>query len=540
MPEPARRAALAVTVVACLGYLSLCWALRGFVADDSWISVRYAENLAAGAGPVWNPGGPRVEGYSNPALVGLEAVADAVGWSALGAARAVGVLSGLVCVLLVHRAGRAVVGPVAATAGAVLTAVSAPFALWAVGGLETTATAAVLTAGVLQLARPDGGRAGLAGALLAVLPWLRPEGLVVVLAVVVASEAPALLRGGHRRRAARRLALAGGVPVLSQVALEGLRLIVYGHALPNSVLYKSGTGETLGVALKFADESLPVLLLAGAGLLGLRHRGVLLAVPALVYGIGSVGTLDSANPFSRFFMPVWPQVALLAGVAVGAVATLAVRWVRSARARGAGHSVRRGAAAAAVLAGALALAAALVVPADVPRVSGWQERYMGCRAAARQEAARWLVDSTAPGTSFAVSDAGYVPARAGGRTAIDSFMLNDPLIQRTGPLSPRQRADVVHARRPDVLVLASRDPATFDPVYPTERALHEHPAAGDFRLRHVASGEPACGYHLLLLERSAPAGARVRASSRCTTCGSAAGGRPPRVDGRRLAVGGRG
>ena len=43
--------------------------LRGFVTDDAWISVRYAENLARGEGPVWNPGGERVEGYSNPALV---------------------------------------------------------------------------------------------------------------------------------------------------------------------------------------------------------------------------------------------------------------------------------------------------------------------------------------------------------------------------------------------------------------------------------------------------------------------------------------
>jgi len=34
--------------------------------DDAMISMRYAKNLAGGYGPVWNPGGERVEGYTNP------------------------------------------------------------------------------------------------------------------------------------------------------------------------------------------------------------------------------------------------------------------------------------------------------------------------------------------------------------------------------------------------------------------------------------------------------------------------------------------
>lgn len=37
--------------------------------DDAMISMRYAKNLAEGFGPVWNPGGERVEGYTNPLWV---------------------------------------------------------------------------------------------------------------------------------------------------------------------------------------------------------------------------------------------------------------------------------------------------------------------------------------------------------------------------------------------------------------------------------------------------------------------------------------
>jgi hypothetical protein len=39
--------------------------------DDAMISMRYARNLAEGHGLVWNPGGDRVEGFSNPLWVGL-------------------------------------------------------------------------------------------------------------------------------------------------------------------------------------------------------------------------------------------------------------------------------------------------------------------------------------------------------------------------------------------------------------------------------------------------------------------------------------
>jgi arabinofuranosyltransferase len=474
-----------VVAAAVVAFLLLCLRLSGFVTDDSWISVRYAENLARGEGPVWNPGGERVEGYSNPALVAVEALADLAGWSALAAARTLGVLSGAACVLLVHARGRHVVGEAAAVAGAVLTALSAPFALWAVGGLETLPVALLLTLAVLELARPDGGRPALAAGLLAVLPWLRPEGLVVALAVVGASEVAGLLRRGTRRATLRRLAWLLGVPVLSQAALEAVRLGVYGHLVPNSVLYKSGTGELFFVAGKFLAQAQLVVALALVGVVVARRRQRLLAAPFAVYLLGSIGTLDSANAYSRFFLPVWPQLALLGGVAVAAFVAAARLPVWSA-------------AALAAAAGATAL---VVLPAGLDEVDGWQSRYMTCRAGARADVARWLVAETPPGTTFSVSDAGLLPARAGGRTAVDAFLLNEPLIQETGPMPPREHAEFVHSRRPDVVVLASRDASRLDPVYPTDAAVARHPAMAAYHLAHVGSGDWSCGYHLMAFRR---------------------------------------
>ncbi|MGY1808565.1 hypothetical protein ACI8AF_14450 [Blastococcus sp. SYSU D00669] len=467
-------------------HLALCWLFRGFLTDDAWISVRYAENLATGAGFGWNPDGPRVEGFSNPLLVAIEALAHLVGWSAPGAARLLGVVSGVACVALVYAAGRAVVGERAARIAALLTGCSAPFALWAVGGLETLLVALALTAGTLQVARPDGGRPALAAAAFAVLPWLRPEGLVIAGAVVALGELPGLLRAATRRRAVRRALVLGGVPLASQAVLELVRLGVYGHLLPNSVLYKSGAGDGTTVLGKFLEEAWPALALAAAGALLLRGRGRLLAVPPVVYAAGSIGTLDSANAYSRFFMPVWPLVALLAAVVVGfVVARLA----------------RRGGRFWAVALPAVAAAGLLVLPpADARSVQATQQAYLDCRVAARESVLAWL-RTTPEDTTFAISDAGLVPARAGGRTVIDNFFLNEPLIQETGRLPVRVRADLVHRRAPDVLVLASREERRFEGYYPTDRAIHDHPGMADFRLAHVAQGQEPCGYTLMVFQR---------------------------------------
>jgi hypothetical protein len=94
-----------------------------------------------------------------------------------------------------------------------------------------------------------------------------------------------------------------------------------------------------------------------------------------------------------------------------------------------------------------------------------------------------------------------LPARAGGRTAYDAFLLNDPLLQRTGPLPPAARAEIVHERRPDVVVLASRRPDRLVPAYPTDAALARHPAMAAYRLAHTGSGGTGCGYHLLAYRR---------------------------------------
>ena len=48
-------------------------------AYDGTFDLRYARNLAEGQGLVWNPGGPRVEGFTNPLWVGYMAIFHVLG-----------------------------------------------------------------------------------------------------------------------------------------------------------------------------------------------------------------------------------------------------------------------------------------------------------------------------------------------------------------------------------------------------------------------------------------------------------------------------
>lgn len=475
------------------GFLLICWLLRSFITDDAWITARYAENLADGHGFVWNPGGPRVEGFSNPLLVYVEAIAHLAGISSIAAARAVGIGSGVALLFVIHRLGPEVVGRSATRVALAVTALYPPIALWAVGGLETLPTALAATFAALLLARPghdrsDALRAGLA---LAALPWLRPEGIVVALALALAAEAPRLLRGSDRRDALLRLRLSAGIPLASLAVLEVLRLAIYGHLMPNSVIYKSASGTGSLVLEKFTEQAPALLVIAVLGVLLCRGRQVLLAVPPVVYAIGSIGTLDSVNSFSRFFMPTWPHCALLAGIAVAAASRTFGR-MRSAAA----------VAAAAVL-------VALIITSQSARIDetkDWGESYAACKDGARAEAAAWLRGHTMSNATFAISDAGLTPAQAGGRKAIDQFLLNDPVIQETGPLPISSRIDLVFSHDPDVLVVTSRTRSAYTPLYETDRAVTRDPRFRRYRLAHVAAGAGEdCGYHLFLFQkRGAP------------------------------------
>jgi arabinofuranosyltransferase len=476
-----------------LGVFVACvWRVRHFVTDDAYISLRYARNLAQGHGPVWNPGGPHTEGFSNPLLVFAEAAVHRISTDAAPTfARGVGLLCGLLLVLAVWYLARPVLGPDAANAATVLVGATPALAFWAVGGLETLPIVLVAVVATLLLARPDGGPPVLAATLLATLPWLRPEGLGLAAALVAASELGGLLRGTTRRATLHRLVWLAGLPLLSQAALQTLRWAWFGHLLPNSVVYKTAP-ETLGVVTgRFVTEIAPIAALAVVGFVLVRGRARLLAAIPAAYVVASVTFEDSVNAFSRLVLPALPLLVLLAAAALpGALTLTAEAWQRRATVLSVGVA-------------ALASYVVVVGPVSVRHIGSSADGYMACRALARQEAGEWLRDHTGPDEVFAIGDAGLTPYVAE-RTTYDLFHLNEASIQETGPLPAAERAARAHAAEPDHLVLASRDPGTYRHVYGTERHVVAHEGFDDYELVAVLgpADDEGCTYHLFVFSRT--------------------------------------
>jgi hypothetical protein len=109
-PIRSRGATLAVRVAALLALLPVAWAVtvgafhdRHFAVDDSFISYRFARNLADGFGLSWNPGSPPCEGYTNFLYVVVVAAFVRMGVPAPSAGLAVGIASSLALLVVAWR-----------------------------------------------------------------------------------------------------------------------------------------------------------------------------------------------------------------------------------------------------------------------------------------------------------------------------------------------------------------------------------------------------------------------------------------------------
>ncbi|HDS30720.1 MAG TPA: hypothetical protein ENN67_06725, partial [Firmicutes bacterium] len=109
------------------------------MAEDAYISFRYAENIGSGMGPVFNWGDVRVEGYSNPSWVAILAIFAKFGIDIIIVSRCLGLLFGILTLLeliLIVRycsSGNSSYGFLAA----IILATSTPFLFWSQTGLET-------------------------------------------------------------------------------------------------------------------------------------------------------------------------------------------------------------------------------------------------------------------------------------------------------------------------------------------------------------------------------------------------------------------
>ena len=199
---------------------------RLWIADDAFISFRYAANWARGLGPVWNAG-ERIEGYTNPLWMALAAVGEWLGLPAPYFMLALNLAA--VCVLVsgVWWALRRAFPGAWPVTPAVLS-LAAAVAEFGSSGLETLPAAACVTFAAFAVWN---ARWGLAGALVCIAALLRPDH-----ALFFAPLGLAALAGGQWR-AALRVAPAGVV----FTAFWCLRWRWYGDFYPNTYYLKSAS-----------------------------------------------------------------------------------------------------------------------------------------------------------------------------------------------------------------------------------------------------------------------------------------------------------
>jgi arabinofuranosyltransferase len=307
--------------------------LRYGIIDDTYISLRYARNLARGIGLVYNAG-ERVEGYTSFLWVTLLGGLSRMGAGLTGASVAAGIISGLCLVPLTWKLlpPRERISPTLL----LFLSFSIPLVFWSFSGMETSLFTALLLLAVMAL-RKEGRLAGLRPGLLFGLAVLaRPESwlyALIALPFVLLPEAPT---PGRRTRRAGLMAL--GLFGLGFLALAGthllFRLAYYGDLLPNTFYVKVGgfsfglLGHGARYLLRGAVWHLPLIAFALAGWIwrdpaetpeASRTRAL---AAAMVLGQAAAVLYTGADHFRemRYFVPMLPFLLVLAAPGFSACA----------------------------------------------------------------------------------------------------------------------------------------------------------------------------------------------------------------------------
>lgn len=239
------RVDLACAVVVALGTLLHVAYYFPRVVDDLFISLRYAENLAHGHGAVYNVG-ERVEGYSGPSWMALQALGIALRFEAVTWTKLLGVASLLSIELALFAMARRVfrVAGVMAWLPAAFCAADSYVVNWSVLGLETPLHLAALAwcpVALHELLERDTRRARwLAVAALVALLTSRPESPMYA-ALCVGAPLLTVRSRDELRDLARRLVRGLWPAAAITGALLLARLAYYGHLVPNTYFIKGSS-----------------------------------------------------------------------------------------------------------------------------------------------------------------------------------------------------------------------------------------------------------------------------------------------------------
>lgn len=437
-----------LVVLAAIGLVlgTLQARMFGYVKDDAFISLRYAYNVARGAGVVFNPGEP-LEGYSNFLWMMVAVPCFWLGVDPLVWIKVLGVLAGqagvVVVVLLARRLGGAEPRWPAWLA-ALAWATHPTVVLWSISGLEGVAVAVLCGATVLfalRLLESEGTAAAWDGALTAVFGALaaltRPEGHAVVLACVGLGFFDVL----RQRRQARPWLVAAAIVLGVLVPYHLWRLLYFGSLVPNTFWVKGALGldavrrgaRFVGELLVFAANPWLFALAALGGLVPGRRalaRRFCLAV-AVFFLLYLVKIGDDEMMWFRLYLPALTLIPSLAAAGLAWFAEAAGHALSGPLERLPGPRLRRAAAAVIPLAVAAALALPVVAQAAfVDHEAGWYSTYLQQSRDSFVELGRYVRQRSSPGDTIVFQDLGAAPFAAPDLRWVDPIGILDRTVAR--------------------------------------------------------------------------------------------------------------
>lgn len=306
------------------------------LADDAFVTFRYADNVADGIGPVFNAG-ERVEGYSDFSwlvLLGFAKTLFGIGVDA--AAVVLGAFATLASALLAYALVNRVVRDARPDSGnapgmgllaAALTAGGSTIAAFGMSGLPTSLFLLLVLAVCYALAARH---TVVAGGLLALTMMTRPDGLVV--AVVAVGWLTFNAVRGRTDWWSPGTCTLGALVLL--VPWTAWRLTYYGELVPEALADQSG-GSADGVwrslsGFLLAHHGVLLLVTAVVSVLALRRQGevgtrgaravVWLVLAFTVLYVAAIPLTGDEMPVWRLLAPVPPLLAVAACAAYGVVA----------------------------------------------------------------------------------------------------------------------------------------------------------------------------------------------------------------------------
>lgn len=286
-----------------------------FIQDDAYITFRYIANYLNGDGLVFNIG-ERIEGFTNFGWTIYLLLWGALGFDYIAIAKFSGFLFGILSLIVTYLIALKVVGKdnlLFALLPVYLVAINESFAYWSPAGLETAAFTFLALLSLYFYLK----RSWMLIAALALAVWVRPEGALVAIILIIIE--------AIEKRALPKFALYSAISAfVVSLPFLAFKVFYYGSIFPNPFYAKTGfdLGQLIS-GLEYAG-----LFFLHYGFLGvafmvtfLLYKKLPVSLKAvmffsLIYILYIVFIGGDVLKVHRFFLPLFGPVAILMSAAL--------------------------------------------------------------------------------------------------------------------------------------------------------------------------------------------------------------------------------